>query len=125
MNSRRAEVRLSENFDRNLDDIEQFLVDAGVPHIFDDLLDGLVSHVIPNLEDFPEMGPSFMAHPGNSVEIMRALEGLRRRLPPGVDLRQCLWSDYLFLYAWDGKVVNLLSIKHHRQLSFDLNSRWK
>lgn len=125
MSARRAEVRLSENFERNLGDIEQFLVDAGVPHIFDGLLDGLVSHVIPNLEDFPEMGPSFMAHTGNSVEVVRALDALRAKLPLGTELRQCLWSDYLVLYAWDGRVVNLLSVKHHRQLSFDLNSRWK
>jgi len=125
VNVRRAEVRLTANFERNLDDIEQFLIDAGVPHIFDNLLDGLVSHVIPNLEDFPEMGPPFAARTGNSVEVARALATLLGKLPAGTEVRQCLWSDYLFLYAWDGAVVNLLSIKHHRQLSFDLKSRWK
>jgi hypothetical protein len=36
----------------------------------------------------------------------------------------CLWRDYLMLYMWDGKIVHLLSTKHHRQLSFDLNSVW-
>lgn len=120
----KAEVRLSANFERNLEGIEQFLVDAGVPHLFDELLDGLVSHVIPNLEDFPGLGPSFMARAGNSVEVARALDALRQRLPQGTELRQCLWGDYLLLYAWDGKVVTMLSIRHHRQLSFDLNSRW-
>lgn len=125
MSTHRAEVRLTANFERNLVGIEQFLTDAGVSHVFDDLLDGLVSHVIPNLEDFPEMGPLFMAQSGNSVEVVRALDLLRRKLPATTELRQCLWSDYLLLYAWDDKVLSLLSIKHHRQLSFDLNSRWK
>lgn len=31
------------------------------------------------------------------------------------------WLDYLLLSLWDGSSVFLLSIKHHRQLFFDLN----
>lgn len=122
--SNKVEVRSSANFERNLDDIEQFLVDAGAPQAFDVLLDGLIDQVIPNLEDFPAMGTPFLARAGRSVEVVRALEILRKKLPERCELRQCLWRDYLMLYAWDGKLVNLLSIKHHRQLSFDLNSLW-
>jgi plasmid stabilization system protein ParE len=122
--SDKAEVRLSANFERNLGDMEQYLVDAEAPQAFDALLDGLLGQVIPNLEDFPAMGTPFLARAGRSVEVVRALDALRKKLPGRCELRACLWRDYLMLYMWDGKIVHLLSIKHHRQLSFDLNSVW-
>jgi len=125
MNPSKAEVRLSANFERNLEGIEQFLVDAGAAQTFDALLDGLLNEVIPNLEDFPAMGALFMDRQGNSVEVRRALSVLHAKLPPNVEIRNWLWSDYLLLYSWNGEVVNLLSIRHHRQLAFDLHSVWK
>lgn len=120
----KAEVRLSANFEGNLKDIETFLA-VGAPKTYDALLDGLLNHVIPNLEDFPAMGVPFIERKANSVEVRRALDALRVKLPQGVEVRSYLWSDYLMLYGWDGRVVNLLSIKYHRQLSFDLNSVWR
>lgn len=69
MNPSKAEVRLSANFERNLEGIEQFVVDAGAAQAFDALPDGLLNEVIPNLEDFPAMGASFMDRQGNSVAV--------------------------------------------------------
>jgi len=122
--AKKSKVLLSDNFERNLADIEQFLVDAGASQTFDALLDGLDTQVIPNLEEFPAMGSLFLARDGHSVEVKRALTALRGKLNKSTELRVCLWSDYLLLYASAGKTVTLLSIKHHRQLSFDFNSRW-
>lgn len=122
--TKKSKVLLSENFERNLADIEQFLADAGAPQAFDALLDGLETEVIPNLEQFPAMGSLFLTRDGRSVEVRQALVALRHKLTGSTDLRQCFWGDYLLLYSWYGKTVTLLSIKHHRQLSFDLKSRW-
>lgn len=125
MSTPKAEVRLSANFEGNLEDIETFLMKIGAPKTYHALLDGLLNQVIPNLEDFPAMGVSFIGRQANSVEVRRALDALRAKLPQGVEVRSYSWADYLVLYSWDGKAVNLLSIKHHQQLSFDLNSVWK
>lgn len=125
MSTPKAEVRLSATFEGNLEDIETFLLEAGASTTYHALLDGLLNHVIPNLEDFPVMGVPFIGRKVYSVEVKRALEALHDKIPQGIEVRSYSWSDYLMLYSWDGKAVNLLSIKHHRQLSFDLNSVWK
>jgi|SRR5471030_1161560 len=119
---KKAEVRLSANFERNLDSIEQFLLEAGVPWTFDILLDGLVEHVIPNLEQYPTLGRLFLRRRQRSAEIKNALAALRKLLGKGDELREYIWSDYLLLYLWNGDSIFLLSIKHHRQLFFDLKS---
>ena len=53
-------VKLTTNFERNLEEIEAFLVEAGAPHAFDALLDELTDTVVPNLESFPGMGRLFL-----------------------------------------------------------------
>ena len=42
------------------------------------------------------------------------------------NLREYLLSDYLLLYQVDEQrsMVYLLSIRHHRQLSFDFHRMW-
>jgi len=49
-------VKLTANFERNLEELESFLVEAGAPHAFDALLDELTDTIIPNLESYPGMG---------------------------------------------------------------------
>ena len=39
-------------------------------------------------------------------------------------LREYISGDYLMLYAVRGDDLYLLSIKHQRQLSFDLKEHW-
>ena len=40
-------------------------------------------------------------------------------------MREYVLKDYLLLYALiDGATVYLLSIRHHRQLSFDFEGHW-
>ncbi len=40
------------------------------------------------------------------------------------ELREYVTTHYLLLYAQIRGVVYLLSIRHHRQLSFDLAGHW-
>lgn len=121
-------VKLTANFERNLADIEHFLTDADAPQAFDALLDALLDTVIPNLQRFPGMGRPFLNRTVGSVEASNALNALRTQLeallaePDG--LREYVMDHYLVLYAQIQGTIHLLSIKHHRQLSFDFQAHW-
>ncbi len=54
----------------------------------------------------------------------RMVKRLRRRLEQADDLREFIADDYLLLYLVRGERIMFLSIKHHRQLSFDLKRFW-
>jgi plasmid stabilization system protein ParE len=116
-------VQVTANFERNLESIETFLVEALAPLAYDALLDELLFTIIPNLERFPDMGRSFMNRPARSVEVVNAVRTLQAKLQNGA-LREYLLSDYLVLYARYDETIYLLSIKHHRQLSFDFTGHW-
>ena len=121
-------VKLTANFERNLADIERFLTEVDVPQAFDGLLDELLDTVIPNLERFPGMGRSFLNRAVGSVEATNALETLRAKLAALIAepdaLREYVMDHYLVLYALIDGNIHLLSIKHHRQLSFDFDAHW-
>ena len=116
-------VRLTANSERNLEGIETFLAEAEVPQAYDALLDQLLDQAIPNLENFPRIGFPFLDHPTRSVEAKLNLEAMQRLLGEG-ELREYLLADYLILYARYEEVIYLLSIRHHRQLSFDFDHLW-
>ena len=120
-------VKLTANFERNLEEVEVFLLDADAPQTFDALLDELMETVIPTLEQFPEVGPLFFERPMRSVEVSKGLDGLKRKLRaigPDGEVREYVMSHYLLLYARFGETIYLLSIRHHRQLSFDFQALW-
>jgi plasmid stabilization system protein ParE len=121
-------VKLTANFERNLADIERFVTEAEVPSAYDALLDELLDTVIPNLERFPGMGRPFLSRTVGSVETTNALAALRTKLAKLIadedGLREYVMNHYLVLYAQIGGNVHLLSIKHHRQLSFDFETHW-
>ena len=121
--SKKITVKLTANFERNLEAIELFLAEADAPLAYGLLLDELSDRLIPNLELFPAMGQPFLERPVCSVEVMNALAQLEQKLHGG-ELREYLFVDYLVLYALFGEVIHLLTIKHHRQLSFDFQSHW-
>lgn len=126
--TKKIHVKFTATFENNLEVIENVLSEADAPHAFDALLDELADTVIPNLERFPDMGRLFMERSVRSVEVSNSLDALRKKLKDG-DLREYLLANYLILYArLDGKgesTIYLLSIKHHRQLSFDFESLWE
>lgn len=120
-------VKLTRNFERNLDDIERFLDKTEATSAFDLLLDELADAVIPNLESFPKMGRPFLDRPALSVEAMSRVEKLRTQLNglgSSSDIREYVLSHYLVLYAVTETTVYPLSIRHHRQLSFDFEGYW-
>ena len=123
MVSKTSAVKLTANFEANLVSIEAFCVEADAPQLYDSLLDVLLETVIPNLEQFPKMGRSFLSREIQSVESQGVVERLKTRIGHG-EIREYLIDEYLILYALIGDVVYLLSIRHHRQLSFDLQGFW-
>jgi plasmid stabilization system protein ParE len=116
-------VNLTANFECNLESIETFLVEAEAQRAYDTLLDDLLFTVIPNLERFPDMGRSFMNRPARSIEVINAVTALQAKLRNG-ELREYLLAEYLILYVRYDETIYLLSIKHHRQLSFDFIGHW-
>ena len=120
----RRTVRITRNFDKNLAGIRRFLEEQEAPREFQSVLEQLFGTVIPNLERFPEIGVDFLAKLPQSTEGRLRLETLKQRLGKNTSLREYISGDYLVLYALRGDNIYLLSIKHHRQLSFDLKEHW-
>lgn len=120
-------VQLTANFERNLEEIEQFLIDAEAEFAYDGLLDELLATVIPNLERFPAMGRSFIDRPVRSIETsngMAVLQGKLSKIGRNAEIREYVLQHYLLLYAFTGEEIVLLAIRHHKQLSFDFNALW-
>ncbi len=117
-------VELTDSFLARLEALEAFLIEADAGAAFDDLLDQLRSTVIPNLARFPRIGRRYLDHPPHSAEAL----GLLAAMPTGAadSLREYLHGDYLMLYtvADELATVYLLTIRHHRQLSFDFAGLW-
>jgi len=115
---------MTASFLERLEAIEAFLAEADAVFAFDDLLDELRRIVFPNLARFPGMGRRMLDHPPQSAEALAHLAAW----PPGTAaaLREYLHGDYLILYtaASAQETVYLLSIRHHRQLSFDFARLW-
>ena len=121
-------VELTASFLERLDAIEAFLLEADAGFAFDDLLAELRATIIPNLRRFPRMGRRYLAHPPQSAEALTQLAALPAGAPDA--LREYLHGDYLMLYTVvdaspkDKPTVYLLSIRHHRELSFDFARQW-
>jgi hypothetical protein len=117
-------VELTVSFLERLASIQTFLEEADAAFAYDDLLAGLRGTVVPNLTRFPFIGQRYLDQPPQSAEALTQLA----QLPPGAAdaLRVYLHSDYLILYAVDVVKLTayLLSIRHHRQLSFDFARLW-
>ncbi len=114
-----CKVELTGSFLKRLAAIEKFLTEVDAHFAYDDLLAELRATIIPNLTRFPEMGRKYLERAPQSIEALNQLA----RLPAGGahSLREYLSGDYLLLYAYvaDSEAVWLLSIRHHRQHSFD------
>jgi plasmid stabilization system protein ParE len=119
----RIQVELTASFIERLESIEDFLAEADASQAYDKLLDGLRRTVIPNLRRFPRLGRRYLDQPPQSAEAMAQLAAL----PSGAAdaLREYLHGDYLIFYTFTGSTVHLLSIRHHRQLSFAFAKLWE
>lgn len=117
-------VELTASFLERLEAIEAFLVEADAGFAFDALVAELRATVISNLRRFPRIGRRYLANPPQSAEALAQLAALPAGAPDA--LREYLHGDYLMLYAATeaDSTVYLLSIRHHRQLSFDFVKLW-
>jgi hypothetical protein len=117
-------VELTASFLECLDAVEAFLLEADAGFAFDTLLAELRTTVIPNLSRFPRIGRRYLDNPPQSAEALAQLAAL----PAGAAhaLREYLHGDYLMLYTASetDATVYLLSVRHHRQLSFDFARLW-
>ena len=117
-------VELTVSFLERLDAIGLFLPEADASFAFDKLLAELRKTVIRNLARFPRIGRRYLDNPPQSAEALALLA----TLPAGAAnaLREYLHGDYLLLYAAmeANTTVYLLSIRHHRQLTFDFSAYW-
>ncbi len=121
-------VELTASFLERLDEIEVFLASANAGFAFDELLTQLRATVIPNLQRFPRIGRRYLDNPPQSAEALALLAALPAGAPQA--LREYLHGDYLMLYTLVDDSPNgiatvyLLSIRHHKQLSFDFARLW-
>ena len=117
-------VELTTSFDERLDEVQAFLDEADATHAFDRLLQELRTTVVPNLQRFPRIGRRYLEQPPQSAEALAQLAALPADAPDA--LREYLHGDYLILYTVTNKpeTVYLLSIRHHRQLTFDFAKIW-
>ena len=122
--ARARSVFLTANFDRNLAGIREFLAEADAAGAFERLLHRLESGVIPQLQRFPEIGADFLSRAPLSAEGRALFEDVAKAVGREAELRQWIDGDYLVLYLVKGGSIYLLSIKHHRQVSFDFAGHW-
>lgn len=121
--STRVAVRITRNFERNLDEIETFLTHTDVPDAFDRLLDELSEQVIPTLERHPDIGRDYLMRPTDSIEAQLKREtvtGLLNARDDSGNIREYALKHYLILYLRLPESLHLLAIRHQRQLAFDL-----
>lgn len=117
------DVRFTANFLANLDSIEAFWKENTFPRGFDQLLDELQQRVLPHLARHPRMGRRFMARRVRSVEAQGMHDALVQRLKllsSEAEVREYVMDSYLILYLVLDQTLHLLSIRHHKQLAFDM-----
>lgn len=115
-----SSVRISANFEQNLESIRCYYLEQDRPERFERLLDLLFDAIVPNLQSFPFVGRDFLKVIPGSLEGLRSLERLTDLLPERASLREYISEDFLVLYLVQDELVTLLAIKHHLQVSFDL-----
>ena len=129
-----VEVRYTANFEANLRSIEAFWTENEFPQGYDRLLDELLDTVVTNLERHPRMGWAFMSRQPESIEAQKLHEKLQAKIAAhdqSADIREYVMTDYLVLYAILKATANkpsaiyLVSIKRHKQFSFDFERLWR
>ena len=124
MTRRAVAVKVTANFERNLESIREFLASADAESAFVALIEHLNARMIPTLERFPDIGADFAARAPLSREGQVLFDRLAALTGPDAQVRQWIEGDYIVLYRVRGGSIFLLSIKHHRQLSFDFGGHW-
>ena len=114
----------TQNFSANLLTIQAFLWSEGHKP-FQRFLDRLFDEIVPRLCPLPKSGRSFLTHTIHSEEARSLAKKLRTRLNRDDDLRECIVDEHIVLYLLRNNQIIFLSLKHHRQISFDLKRFWQ
>ena len=117
--SRRVNLRISDDFQSNLDSIEAFLVNR--PKRFHQLISQLLDEAIPLLRRFPVAGRDYFSRSTASLEAEQAMDAVR--LFAGqmdASLREYIVGDFLMLYGLTEDELCLLAIRHHSQMGYDI-----
>ena len=114
-------IRFAANARANLESIQTFPGGSDSTVACDMLLAELEDRVLPNLARFPGMGRLFMARRLDSVEARMLHEAMLGRLSPGDQLREYVMDDHLLLYRAGVSGIDVLAMRHHRQLAFDIH----
>jgi plasmid stabilization system protein ParE len=114
----------TENFSANLTDIETFLAEEGTI-FFNRFLKKFLAETIPMLCRFPLSGRSFFERSIQTTQALEHIERMKELLRKGDNVRELIVDNYLILYLVRRDEIVFLSIKHHRQLSYDLKLFWQ
>lgn len=116
----RVRIRVAENFERNLENIEAFLIEQEAETAFAALLDAVSFRLAAALEEHPRMGRDWMLRSPEGARGKRLKTRITTMLGTGLELREFIRGDFLVLYALEGATAVLLAIRHHRQLAYDV-----
>ena len=120
-------IRATDNYRANLESIEAYWDSCLFPAGQGKLLTELATTTLVHLRAHPRMGRNFLQRQPVSVDSAtraQKLDALLRTLHTDAgraEVREYVMTDYLLLYALVGEVIYLLAIKHHKQLSFDVD----
>lgn len=119
------QVKATKSFTHRLRAIEVFLTSIESKGVYEELLNDLANQVVPYLSRFPLIGRPFLNQQPQSVESLTSLAAI-----PTTNLktlREYIHKNYIVLYSVDeqSSMVYLLTIRHHRELSFDFETIWQ
>ena len=103
------------------------MTEAAAAFAYDKLFAQLRAKVVPNLRRFPRIGWRYLDQPPQSAEALAQLAVLPAGAADRVrEYLHGLHGEYLILYTVTapGNLVHLLSIRHHRELSFQFSRLW-
>lgn len=117
----KTRVVIAASFERNLEAMRLFLQqDEAPPGVYDDVVNAIVGRLFPLLENHPRAGRNWLLNPppteSGQLRQQRVLAALKGRR----ELREFMLDQLLVLYAIESNAVTLLTVRHHRQLGFDL-----
>lgn len=121
----RVSVRVTANFEANLDAVREYWETRDAPAPVARLVEE-IERAIEALERHPRLGRDFLARSAASLEARDKIEALREAVG-GREIREYIAADILMLYLFDPAehAVTLLSVRHHRELTFDFDGFWE
>jgi len=117
----KARIALAASFERNFEAMRLFLEqNEAPPSVYDEAVNAIVGRLFPLLEDHPRAGRDWLLNPPPTESGQLLQQRVLARLEGRRELREFVLDQLLVLYAIEGNTVTLLTVRHYRQLGFDL-----